>query len=174
MLISNYLKKPQTPQAYLQNLLCSTSNYNGFNLLIGDQNNLFYLSNYQLKIINIPPGIHGLSNHLLNTPWPKISYGKKRFKSLLDQSRKVVPEDLFMLLSDDTLPEDSQLPHTGIGIAWERILSPMFIHSPNYGTRCSSIILIEQSGRIHFHEKTYPPELQNGVSTFTRAFSIEC
>ena len=156
LLVSNYLKGSRTPQKYLEELLPNCSDYNGFNLLVGDEKELLYLSNYQSRIVDVQPGIHGLSNHLLDTAWPKVLDGKRRLERYLTKGSDVVLEDLITILSDRSIPRDNRLPDTGIGMEWERILAPIFIQSPNYGTRCSSVILIKYSGEIHFQERTYP------------------
>jgi uncharacterized protein with NRDE domain len=173
LLIRNYLSGNQSPQDYV-NALCGKRNfYNGFNLLIGDQAQLYYYSNYHPAITKITPGIHGLSNHLLNTAWPKVTTGKKYLKHLLDQSDQITIEDYFKLLTDRTIFCDQQLPNTGVGLAWERILSPLFITSPDYGTRCSSIILIKPSGTIQFYERTYDPNSHPSVEPLTKEFFIK-
>lgn len=174
ILISRYLGSRQSPTAYLKDLMPAGSRYNGFNLLVGDKEHLYYFSNNTNKIIKIPTGIHGLSNHLLNTPWPKVAHGKRKLKALLDQVPQIAVEDLFTLLKDDNLPEDSQLPDTGVGIVWERLLSPMFISSAAYGTRCSSVILVENGGRIRFSEQTYShDEKRSPIEDDMRTFIIE-
>lgn len=173
LLISNYLAGGQSPFDYLKSILSKSSVYNGFNLLIGDLNGLYYFSNYTKEIIKVPEGIHGLSNHLLNTPWPKVVHGKELLKSALTPSSRPDIEDLFSLLTDCSVPADCQLPDTGVGIALERILSPLFISSPGYGTRCSSVILLETCGRLQFSERTYSPEKLPPTEIETRTFFIE-
>lgn len=173
LLVSNYLNSRTPAQEYLQMLLAESKNYNGFNLLAGDSDNLHYFSNQTRTIEKITPGIHGLSNHLLDTPWPKVVTGKKRLETLLNPSGPVNMEDLFTLLADRSMPEEKLLPDTGIGFDWERILAPLFIVSPGYGTRCSSIVLIENSGRIQFAERTYPPGNELGRGAKTRTFILE-
>jgi uncharacterized protein with NRDE domain len=174
LLAKDYLTGTQSPRDYLEIISSKSANYNGFNLLVGDQHQIFYSSNYHLNIIKVNSGIHGLSNHLLNSAWPKVTTGKRRLKKLLDQSSsKVVPEALFTLLTDCTLPDDSQLPNTGIGLKWERILAPLFIIGSQYGTRCSSVILVKKSGQIQFNERTYSSNDPLSGNTFTRTFSVD-
>ena len=173
LLIRNYLNGNQSPQDFFKALSAKRNLYNGFNLLIGDQTQLYYYSNYHPTITKITPGIHGLSNHLLNTAWPKVTTGKKRLKHLLDRSDQITIEDYFKLLKDRTVPGDRLLPNTGIGLAWERILAPLFICSPDYGTRCSSIILMESSGTIQFYERTYASDPNPTAETSTKKFIIK-
>jgi uncharacterized protein with NRDE domain len=173
LLVKEYLTGTQSPRDYLEMISSKSASYNGFNLLVGDRHQIYYFSNYHLNIVKLDSGIHGLSNHLLNFAWPKVTTGKRRLKKLLDQSSEVVPEDLFTLLTDRTLPDDSQLPHTGIGLKWERILAPLFITSPEYGTRCSSVILVKKTGQIQFNERTYPSDNPLSGNAFTRTFSVD-
>lgn len=136
------------------------SQYNGFNLLMGEKDQVYWYSNQAEDIIKLPPGIHGLSNHYLNTPWPKVEKGKKALaKALLTSvSYPNTEEALFKLLSDSSLPRDQELPDTGVGPRWERILSPLFINSPTYGTRCSTVMTISHKGRIRISERSFSPD----------------
>ena len=101
------------------------------------------------------PGLYGLSNHLLNTPWPKVERGRRALAALLSQRDGPLPEDLFSILKDQARPEDQHLPDTGIGLEWERILATMFIASPIYGTRSSSLLLVDRRRRVTFVERTF-------------------
>ena len=128
--------------------------YNGFNLLLGDDNDIFVFSSRGEKQ-KLKPGIYGLSNHLLNSPWPKVSRSKKILKAALDKKGDDLEEALFALLADRRIPPDNKLPSTGIGLEWERILSSIFIESPVYGTRSSTILLIGKNRRVRFVEKVF-------------------
>ena len=153
-LVSRYLIGKQNAGGYLVDVSSQADKYNGFNLLIGDDNDLFVISsNGEKQKLN--PGIYGLSNHNLNTPWPKVSRGKRLLKSTLDQKGSELEETLFAVLADRHIPPDSKLPSTGVGLEWERILSSMFITSPDYGTRSSTIILIGKNRRVRFVEKVF-------------------
>jgi len=153
-LVSRYLIGKQNAGGYLEDVSSQADKYNGFNLLIGDDNDLFvFSSNGEKQKLN--PGIYGLSNHNLNTPWPKVSRGKRLLKSSLDQKGTQLKEALFTMLADRHIPPDSKLPSTGVGLEWERILSSMFIKSPDYGTRSSTIILIGKNRRVRFVEKVF-------------------
>jgi uncharacterized protein with NRDE domain len=101
------------------------------------------------------PGLYGVSNHLLDTPWPKVAEGKKALGNLLLRQRRPAPEDLFALLSDRTCPKDEELPDTGVGLEWERVLSSRFISSPVYGTRSSTVLLVDAGDRVTFVERTF-------------------
>jgi uncharacterized protein with NRDE domain len=167
-LVSDYLQQEVDAETYLTNISWKGKQYNGFNLITGDLDNLWYYSNYQEGVHQLGSGVFGLSNHLLETPWPKIVRGKEKFSSAVS-SEQVSPETLFNLLYDDVIAEDSLLPNTGIGIERERVLSSMFIKSSGYGTRCSTVILADYSNRVTFQERIY------NTATFdfsTRNFSF--
>ncbi|MBK5279689.1 MAG: NRDE family protein [Bacteroidia bacterium] len=153
-LVSNYLEKEIGPEEYLKQVEPKAATYNGFNLLVGNTKEFFYLSNYKTGIEKIAQGLHGLSNHLMDTPWPKVERGKQKFELLL-KSDEVKSHQLFEFLYDEERAVDDQLPDTGIGLDRERALSSMFIKSPNYGSRCSTVILVDQENNVEFSERVY-------------------
>jgi uncharacterized protein with NRDE domain len=153
-LVSRYISENQNANNYLENISRQTDKYNGFNLIMGEGRDLFVFSNRGGKQ-KLKPGIYGLSNHLLNTPWPKVSRGKKLLKAALDKKGNELEEALFDLLADRHIPPDKKLPATGIGLEWERVLSSIFITSPVYGTRSSTILLIGKNNRVKFVEKVF-------------------
>ena len=153
-LVSDFLTGHDTPDLYLKNIAGSGIRYNGFNLIVGDLNSLWYYSNYRDGVDEITPGLHGLSNHLLETPWPKVVRGKEKLATILQQTT-ITPEEIFELLYDDTQAADNLLPSTGVSLELERRLSSMFIKSPNYGTRCSTVIMIDHSNDVYFSERVY-------------------
>lgn len=156
-LVAGFLRSGQTAEDYTRQLDPSAvrNRYEGFNLLAGDGSGLWYFSNRGPQPERLAPGLYGLSNHLLDTPWPKVETGKRHLAALLARPESIAPEALFAILSDRTFPPDSQLPHTGVAPDWERTLSPLFIASPRYGTRSSSLLLIEKTGRVQFLERSY-------------------
>jgi uncharacterized protein with NRDE domain len=155
LLINGFLSGDAPPADYLEQLQKIAHRYNGFNLLAGDQTGLWYFSNRGNGIAKLQPGVFGLSNHLIDTEWPKVSQGKKRLKDLLNRRGGWDAEDLFTLLADRTVPPDRELPDTGVGLEWERTLSPLFIISPNYGTRSSMVLLIETTGEVTLIERSF-------------------
>ncbi len=171
LLVENYLKGSESPQKYLQKVREAGTRYNGFNLLAGDESGIFCFSNRSDEISKLSPGIHGLSNHLLDTPWPKVAKGKKYLEKILS-SDEMNRESIFGLLSDGNMPPDNDLPDTGVGIEWERILSPLFIKSDIYGTRSSSIVLIGKE-KITFVERTYFKSESGFMEHETRQFSFD-
>jgi uncharacterized protein with NRDE domain len=118
---------------------------------------LFYYSNRLGSGRCLSPGIHGLSNDSLDSSWPKVVRGKERLARIVNQGKAIAFEDLLDVLSDQSRPQDELLPDTGVGLDKERMLSPIFIASPDYGTRCSTIMLIDQDGWVEFLEKTHDP-----------------
>lgn len=153
-LVSDYLENKQRPDDYLRDLEHHAKQYNGFNLIVGTPDELWYLSNYRNGIQKIDTGFFGLSNHLLDTPWPKVERGKQKLKPVFSKT-VIQPTELFELLYDDQRAADEQLPDTGIGLERERALSSMFIKSPNYGSRCSTVILIDRQNHAVFAERVY-------------------
>ena len=153
-LVSRYLTGPNDPEKYLRSIYKKAHAYNGFNLLLGDGRDLFVYSNHG-EVQKLSPGIYGLSNRLLDTPWPKVQRGKKLLNKALAKKGEELEEALFHLLADRRIPPDSELPQTGVGLMWERLLSSMFITSPVYGTRSSTVVLIGKNKRIKFIEKVY-------------------
>ncbi len=124
----------------------------GLNLVHGPIDALRYLNNIDGTDIPLKVGVHGLSNDLLNTPWPKV----RRARDLLNKALGVdgdLEEDLFSLLADDTPAPLEELPDTGVGAEWEHLLSPIRIRSPRYGTRCSTVLLVGYDGEIRFVER---------------------
>jgi uncharacterized protein with NRDE domain len=155
LLVSNFLTEDQSPEDYLTGLAASRINYNGFNLVVGDLNQLWWYSNKKREIVKISPGIHVISNHLMDTPWPKTTATRIRIQEICRRQNAIDPEEIFQLLADKSRPPDDQLPDTGVGLAWEQILSSVFVSSDIYGTRSSAVILADNSGRITFGEKTF-------------------
>ncbi len=154
LLISRFLSTNVSPEQYLEDLQASAHEYNGFNLLTGDASSLFYYSNKSSGIRQINPGFYGLSNHLLDTPWHKVEKGKAALKSLFAE-KEIDVEAVFGILGDRQYPADDLLPDTGVGLIWERILSPVFVSSESYGTRSSSVLLLHRTGEISFTERTF-------------------
>lgn len=153
-LVTDYLLENRSPKDYLEHVETKGKAYNGFNLIVGSAAELYYYSNYKGGVEKIESGLHGLSNHLLDTPWPKVTRGIEKMKTLL-ASTKIDPVKLFDLLYDDQRAPDEKLPDTGVGLERERMLSSMFIKSPNYGTRCSTVVLVDQNDNVHFIERVY-------------------
>lgn len=159
-LTSKFLSEHIHPKPYLRNIEPIQHQYNGFNLLIGTLSELYYCSNripsHKPFFRPLPPGIYGLSNHLLDTPWPKVVKAKQLLEHQLKQDI-LAPETLVDMLLDTTETSDDHLPHTGVETWLERKLSPLFIEIPStkYGTRLTSVLLIDQNHQVQFYEKSW-------------------
>jgi len=155
LLVSHFLMGSQSPENYVNRIIGAGDLYNGFNLIIGDINELWWFSNVNSAFLKLDPGIHGISNHLLDTPWPKLERAKGELQDIIVRSPEINPEEIFNMLADTAYPPENQLPNTGVGADWERVLSPIFVASDVYGTRSSSIILYHRSGLLQFIERTF-------------------
>ena len=145
------------PSEHLE-LLRTSNEFDGYNLLYWEEGRMQHFSNISKEISSIEDGIHGLSNHLLNTPWFKVEKGKQRMKDVLARSGNDLVEDLFELLQDNREGEDNTLPETGLPKDLEKKVSAMFIRTENYGTRCSTVLLVAKDGSVRFEERSYVPE----------------
>lgn len=154
-IVTDFLESSLDAATFLNKFNSGAEKFNGFNLLAGDENSLYWFSNIKGRITKLSPGFHGLSNHLLNTPWPKVTRGKRALKELLTRKEAITTEAIFPLLKDRTQPSDNELPDTGVGKKKERLLAPIFIKSPTYGTRCSTALIITRDGTINLCERTY-------------------
>lgn len=154
-LVTDFLLSRASLDDYLETLRTKSGQYNGFNLLFGDAERLYCFSNRGEAPPLVQPGIHGISNHLLDTPWPKVVRGRKALAEMLARGAPPPVEALFSLLADRTMPDDSLLPDTGIGPEWERLLAPLFISGTVYGTRSSTVLMIGYDGMATFIERTF-------------------
>lgn len=155
-LVTDFLRDTSSGEKYLERVEPHAKKYNGFSLIAGTIDALYYFSNYKDGIVNLNSGLFGLSNHLLETPWPKVEKGKAEIQSLL-RSSSVEASDLFRVLSDETIGDDAKLPDTGVGLERERYLSAAFIRTPGYGTRSSTVILVDYNNNVSFHERVFHP-----------------
>ncbi|MFT7034675.1 MAG: hypothetical protein ACJA2S_003193 [Cyclobacteriaceae bacterium] len=154
-LTTNYLLSKETPLAYLLRIKSSKIQYNGFNLLVGDSEHMFHYNNVNHEITELQPGTYGLSNGFFQENWPKLKKGRDALEELV-KTNTLDNHALFEILNDTGLADDNLLPKTGIPIEWERALSPLFINTEKYGTRCSTLIHIDYAEKGTFTEKTYP------------------
>jgi len=173
-LVRNYVASDQAAAAYAANVEESLSEYPGCNLLIAGAEGLFYASNRhesgpRSRIETVTPGIHGLSNHLLDTPWPKVEHCKQRMQTLLDSDGEAITRSLFELLSDRSIADDPDLPSTGVSVERERVLSAPFIVADTYGTRASTVLLIDNQGTVQMHERGFGAD---GAEIGQRSFSF--
>jgi uncharacterized protein with NRDE domain len=153
-LVTDFLLSADDPRKYLESIVPVAHHYNGFNLIVGNTRELFYLSNYKEGIVKIENGYHGLSNHLLDTQWPKVKWGAEKMRPLF-QKAKIRSKEVLDALYDTRQASDDQLPDTGVGVERERMLSAMFIKSPGYGSRCSTVITVDKTNNVEFTERVY-------------------
>ena len=155
-IVLEYLKAKYSAMDYLAELSKKAENYNGFNLLLWDDKDFYHYSNQNKKVTRIEPGIHGLSNALLDTPWPKLITANQELRNIISEEN-FDKEDIFKLLADDRKAPDNELPVTGIPQELEKAVSSIFIKTENYGSRCSTVLLIDKKGNINFTERRFEP-----------------
>lgn len=153
-LVSGFLQSETTIVDFTAGLARDAGRYDGFNLLYGSCRQLHYFTNRGGSSGPVAAGIHALSNHLLDSPWPKVTVAKSRLATILEQDT-IDPESLFSALHDPVPFADELLPDTGIGPDLERFLSPLFIDGPVYGTRSTTVLLVTRDGQLTFCERSY-------------------
>ena len=154
MLTLDFLNNNISAEEFYENIKPSLQDYNGFNLILGSVDDLFYFSTHKNGINKLEPGIYGLSNAVLNTDWPKVKKSKDGLSTLL-KNDEVHPWELLSILNDTRKAKEEDLPDTGVGLEWEKILSSIFIQSPKYGTRCSTAVVVDIENNLRFAEKTF-------------------
>ena len=155
-LVTGFLDGAESAPAYLARIAASAAEYNAFNLIVGDAATLWYFGSREGGARPIEPGVHGLSNHVLDEPWPKVIRGRAAMERALAAADP--GPALFELLGDGTPAPDSALPATGVSLDWERRLSSALITGADYGTRASTVLLLGADGRIRFEERTRAPD----------------
>jgi uncharacterized protein with NRDE domain len=151
-LATQFLLGSDSPARFLSNLSARAHDYNGFNLILGDTGTLFYYGSREGEPRAIEPGVHGLSNHVLDEPWPKVVRGRRVMEGALGM-KDPAPALFEMLSSPDGAP-DEELPRTGVGIEWERRLASALITGEDYGTRASTVLTAARDRSIRFEERT--------------------
>ncbi|WP_460417604.1 NRDE family protein [Pseudomonas sp. microsymbiont 2] len=153
-LVAAYLQGELGVEAYLDQVASRSGQYSGFNLLVGDGERLGYLHARDATPRLLEPGVYGLSNAGLDTPWPKLLKARSGLERLLEAAD---PQRLLALLGDAQPASDGELPETGVGLATERLLSSVFIASQNYGTRASTVLIVDDQGRRRMVERSFGP-----------------
>jgi uncharacterized protein with NRDE domain len=156
-LTRGFLAGSEQALPYLEQLSRRADEYSGFSLVAGEPGQLYFFSNRGGAVQPIGAGVHGLSNHLLDEPWPKVQHGKVALAGVLSSSERKIVGALHAALADRTPAADALLPSTGVGMARERDLSPAFIAADRYGTRASTVVLVSREGEVVFSEKTFGP-----------------
>lgn len=155
MLVSDFLHGEANSTEYLKRLVEGGNRYNGFNLIFGKIDNLYWYCNRGGSPKKLEQGNYALSNDLLDTPWPKVQRIKRGMQDILRKEGKIQIKEVFSVLKDRHMADDSSLPDTNVGLEKERMLSPIFIASPGYGTRSSTVILIDRNWDVIFQERTF-------------------
>lgn len=168
LLIRDYLADNSTPREFFLANEIRMARCNGFNLIFGDLSSLYYYSNRnEAPPARLPTGLHAVSNHLLNTAWPKVEKGKAALAALLAEKGPLDVEAVFSILRDTEKAPDKLLPDTGVGPVWERLLSSIFIISDIYGTRSTSLITVNNAHEVSFMECTYTPDASGRFAAAT-------
>jgi uncharacterized protein with NRDE domain len=154
-LVTAFLNGDGDVDAFSRRLEREGARYNGFNLIFGDLQNLAYYSNQTGRAMHLGAGVYGLSNHLLDTPWPKVELGKGLLHEIPRQDSPWDMSSMFDLLTNTQIPPDHLLPETGLDLAYERTLASIFVVGKEYGTRCSTVIEVDRAGRASVCERTY-------------------
>jgi uncharacterized protein with NRDE domain len=156
-LIPQYLRTAGGPEEFFAALAGKAAEYSGFNLLLADRQSLWYGSNRGAPFARaLAAGVHGLSNESLDTPWPKLQRVRRGFEDWLRDAPQADPARLFALLADRTRVRDAaELPHTGLSREWEQVLSSPFVQDPDYGTRCSTVLMLESGGACYLAERRF-------------------
>lgn len=165
-LVTEFILSQQSAQDFCQSLTAARA---GFNLLLADGKGLWHYSNVNGLCQPVMPGIHALSNALLDTPWPKALRARAALARAID-NRELSETQLLRLLHDEHRPSDEALPDTGIRLERERLLSSCFIRSSDYGTRASTLLLQHRSGRMLFLEEGYD---RDGRALSLRRYSLD-
>lgn len=155
-LVKEILQSGQPFENQLSDLQSEFSNYNGFNLIAGTVDDLYYVSNEGGHMMKLKPGLYGISNAFLNTPWPKTNNALESFTHALNSELPDVSA-IFELLTDTTTYPERMLPKTGLSPEMEKAVSSIFILTDDYGTRSSALLMIDKMGSGKFTEKTYRP-----------------
>lgn len=168
-LTTDFLCGATAPAEYVAAAFAEGAAYRGFNLLVADRRELWWTSNRATGTRRLGAGVYGLSNELLDTPWPKVVSGKLRLAQALESGVGV--DGLLALLADTEQPGDAELPDTGVGLERERELSAAHVVSAVYGTRCSSVLIVDAAGRAEFAERCFEPHGATG-ETLTYEFAL--
>jgi uncharacterized protein with NRDE domain len=150
--VTHFLVGTESAARFLSNLSARDHEYNGFNLIVGDGLSLLYYGSREGHVRALEGGVYGLSNHVLDEPWPKVTLARREMQAAIEEPDPV--PRLFDMLSNTTLAPDVQLPHTGVGIDWERRLSAALITGEDYGTRASTVLALSLEGKTVFEERT--------------------
>lgn len=158
-LVSSFLVTDESLDEYSRLLDQNRQNYNGYGLIFGSFSHLRYQTNRDSEIVDITEGVHGLSNHFLNTAWPRVEEGKQKLWEITQSKDQFEADQLFDILLDSN---SSGTDHSEEYIsnylqAIDPVRMPIFIRLKDYGTRSSSVVLVDLDGMVTFEERTFDP-----------------
>ena len=153
-LVAGYLLGNQPINDYLNDVVGRSLEYAGFNLLIGNASELWHFNARESEAVMLAPGVYGLSNAGLDTPWPKLLKARAALEEVLGDPQ---PQALLALLADSQTAPFAELPDTGVGLATETLLSSVFIASQSYGTRASTALIVQADGSRQMVERSFGP-----------------
>ncbi|HLS35814.1 MAG TPA: NRDE family protein [Bacillota bacterium] len=166
-IVTNFLLSEQQAEDYLTDLVKKSNEYAGFNVLAGSIDELYYLNNRENEVIQVEDGTHSLSNHFLNTPWPKVCRARKHLNEYVMNNKEMKHEELFEIAMDRTKASDEELPNTGISLELERELSSLFIQTLDYGTRSITVLTIDKYNHVKLTEKSFDKGEFSSEKTFS-------
>jgi uncharacterized protein with NRDE domain len=153
-LVQDFLQSTKSAEQFNLQLEEEKQLYGGYNLLLASDDEIFYCSNRSDLATNLTPGIYSLSNHLLDSPWPKALYAKQQLSHIIEAD-SLEPRRLLAMMRHATPFEDELLPSTGVSLEMERTLSPPFIQTETYGTRCTTVLLWDNDSNTRLIEQNY-------------------
>ena len=153
-IVTDYLASPLSPEDFLNELIEEKDAYLPFNVLLGTVDQLFHFNSLEQSFTPLKPGTHSISNATLNTPWPKVRRTKEQINKLASE-KDAYMESLFQMMMDETPAPDDQLPNTPLPLDLNRKVSAPFIKTDEFGTRCTTLILVDQENNVTFVERTY-------------------
>jgi uncharacterized protein with NRDE domain len=156
--VGDFLRGNLPPADYLARVAEDIARYDAFNLLVGDREGLWILCSNNAAPLPLGAGIHGMSNGDMDSPWPKVTRGRRELQRILSAAPACEPGTraaLLDLLGNGELPPDDELPDTGIGIDWERLLAPVFVQAGDYGTRSSTVVVRDTAGITRVYERSF-------------------
>lgn len=169
-LVARFLTGREEPEAFAAFLEREGQSYNGFSVIFGSPGLLWHFSNRGGPPELLSPGVHGVSNALMDEPWPKVEKGKRALRDLLDAREPLTAEALLGILSDPEPADEAALPETGVAREVEKALSPIFTRTKEYGTRSSTAFTVDREGRVVFVERVFDAdghEVGRGAFEFT-------
>lgn len=159
-LVRDFMVCASSASEYATRIAPAIATYPGCNLLLGDSETVLCISNRHpasphVRIETVTEGVHGLSNHFLDTPWPKVERAKQAVQDLLGGESQDLTQRLLAIMADRTVAQDDELPSTGVSHDQERVLSAPFIVAEGYGTRASTVVLMDSQGQLYMHERGF-------------------